>query len=166
MRVSVPRSSLVVCLLAAAVLSLGASSCGTATFRFVSPVASQLSRAGPIPVSLNLPSTAVPGTLSVKLDGADVTGLFTGGTPTRRTATLPSVAEGVHVLVATVSANVAFVGGQVPISTQAAFETIALESPDQCEVLNNADCLMPYAALTISNRSSPETGLTVSKCCV
>ena len=158
MRVSVPGSSLLVCLLAAAGLSLGAGSCGTPTFRFLSPVASQLSLAGPISVSLNLPSTAVPGTLSVKLDGADVTGLFTGGAATRPTATLPSVSEGVHVLVATVSANVAFVGGQVPLSTQTAFETVALESPDQCEVLNNGDCLLPYPSSRFLTPAATPTG--------
>ncbi len=158
MRVSLPGSSLVVCLVAAAVLSMGAGSCGTPTFRFVSPVASQLSLAGTVEASLNLPSTAVPGTLSVKLDGLDVTGLFTGGTPTRPSATLSGVSAGVHVLVANVSANVAFVGGQVPISTQAAFETVALQSPDQCDVLNDAECLLPYPSSRFLTPAATPTG--------
>jgi len=129
-------------LFAVALGTSGMKSCGVPTFQFVTPEAGQLSLAGTLSVALDVPAIAVPGTLVVKLNGQDVTGSFSGSGE-RRTATLNAPA-GAHVLEATVDVEVAYIGLVAPLQIQTAFDTVALQHPDECEVLNDAECLLPY----------------------
>jgi len=146
----------------AATLSLGAGSCGVPTFRFLSPAQGQLSLAGSMAAELNLPTTAVPGTLAVQLDGQDVTALFASGTPTRRSAALAGTTAGRHVLAAQVQVSVAFLPVQVPISTQTTFEGLALHSPETCEVLNDVECLLPFPSSRFLVPAATPTGVRVA----
>jgi hypothetical protein len=74
----------------------------------------------------------------VTVDGADVTNLLTP-LPPYLNGFVPVPAEGWHDVVATMLLS----GGGMATQTLA-FETVDLENPDECEVLNNVHCLYPY----------------------
>ncbi len=110
-------------------------------FGFTLPIAEQLSLAGDVPVQLGLPLGSDPGSLRVELDGVDVTAAFSV-VERKAAATLPGVGPGVHELLASVDPP----PGSLALSQVAdvRFETVELEDPDACEVLNQAHCLLPY----------------------
>ncbi len=107
----------------------------------LSPQDGLLVQAGALVVRLHLPALTDDGTLRVELDGVDVTDRFTpeatagGGNVI---GTLPEVGPGEHDL----SASVEITGA--PQAVAIAFEAVALTDPDDCEVLNNVECLLPY----------------------
>lgn len=135
------------------------------------PVEDQLSLAGPIEVNLNI---ALPlfkkgaRVTSVLLDGEDVTGLF--GAPNGQVGTVPAP-PGMHELVATLE-----VGG-ISIETTRHFETILVTEPgacdaltdeecwalnaqiaEECEILNSAECLLPYPSSQLLVPAATPTG--------
>jgi hypothetical protein len=123
----------------------GMRSCGNPLFQFLNPRPAQLSLAGAMDVELTVPPHAEPGSLVVRLDGANVTGSFAGA-PTRLEASL-AISPGTHVLEATVDVTIRFFRifrFDFPLATDVAFETVDLQSPGECEVLNDAECLLPY----------------------
>jgi hypothetical protein len=87
-----------------------------------------------------LPLDAEVGSLTVTLDGADVRALFPAARPgVPLYAAVPVASAGAHTLEATLQV----VGGALQTQT-IAFETVALESPASCELLNDVECLLPY----------------------
>ncbi|HVP30288.1 MAG TPA: hypothetical protein VMW35_14125 [Myxococcota bacterium] len=130
-------------LVAASLSSLGMGSCAVPSFRFVSPERGQLSLAGDVGARLLLPRNAVPGTLAVSLDGQDVTAAFASGGSLRE-GTLANLQPGTHRLEAEIELGVAFFHLRLAAATQTSFETVALQHPDECDVLNDAECLLPY----------------------
>jgi hypothetical protein len=100
-----------------------------------------LVRAGDVPVLLHLPTGVDDGTLRVELDGADVTDELTPAAAIaglNLVGTLPEVSAGQHTL--SVSVEVTGAAQAVAIG----FEATELTDPDNCEVLNNVECLLPY----------------------
>jgi hypothetical protein len=109
-----------------------------AEISFVTPTEGLLVAAGTVSVQIALPEGADPESLLVKLDSAVVSDRFTvaGG---RADGALTSVSPGPHQLVAAV--DVLNAGSP---ETLVNFEALALTNPDACEVLNDAECLLPY----------------------
>lgn len=138
-------------LLACAALLLGSSPCavpetgvGTPSFHFEAPLYRQLSLPGPRDLTLQMPASAVPGSLEVRLDGVpvDTSSLVSGGGGAVSTS-MGAVEEGEHVLEAEVLSS--FLGFlTIRRRAMTAFEVVDLEDPDACEVLNGAECLLPY----------------------
>ena len=124
-------------------------------FAFVRPPDRQLSLAGTIPVDLLLPSNADASRLFVTLDGAPITDILTLANGAARGDIL-DVTAGPHRLVAVVPV------GQETRRTEVFFETEALQNPDQCEVLNNAECLLPYPSSRFLEPADTPTGWRVS----
>ncbi len=102
------------------------------------PFPQELTLVGDVAVRIVVPGTPVASTLTVTLDGDDVTGqLVTHGSVS--TGPITVATEGWHDLVATVD----LAGGGSAQLTRS-FQSVDLENPEQCEVLNNVDCLYPY----------------------
>lgn len=102
----------------------------------IDPAAGLLVPAGTVAVRIALPDGVDDGTLRVQLDDADVTEQLDVGAD--EVAGVLTVAAGMHTL----SAAVAVDG--VEQHDASAFEAVELDDPDVCEVLNNAECLLPY----------------------
>ncbi len=118
---------------------------------FSQPQADQLSLAGAVAVSLPMPANASPGSLVVRLDGEPVTDqLQTSGDEV--SGTLDGVAAGQHTLTAEVSA------GDTPLDAQVSFETVALQDPEECEILNDAECMLPYPSSRFLTAADTPTG--------
>jgi len=151
------RSLALPLLVVAALSSLGVGACGHATFRFVTPKQSQLSLAGDVAAKLLLPRRAVPGTLAITLDGADVTSAF-AASGKLLVGTLPNVQPGSHRLEAELRVSVPILRMQFPLKAGASFETIALQQPDDCDVLNDVECLLPYPSSKFLKPANTATG--------
>ncbi len=126
-----------------------------AGFRFVLPVAGQLSLTGPVDVELDLPERFEPGSLELQLDGAPVAVEWeVSGRGAR--ASLPVAADGAHALRATV---VRREGARLrTLETRTSFETVTLAHPDECEVLNGVECLLPYPSSRFLAPADTPTG--------
>lgn len=123
----------------------------------VRPFADALSQVGDIKVRILPPEDAVPGSLRVTLDGADIT-LFLGVLPPYRSGNVPVNSVGWHDVVATVGLQ----GGGFASQTLT-FETVDLVDPDECEILNNVECLYPFpSSHFLSHDPSKPSGLQVT----
>jgi hypothetical protein len=142
-------------------LSLGNGSCGpfgfgTPFFHFRAPLLNQLSLPGALDLELRVPPGAVRSSLVVKLDDAAVpTGGFTQ-LPQSVTGSLDVPGEGSHTLLATIDVRILFFRTTLVAAT--AFDVANLENPDQCEILNNAECLLPYPSSRFLEPAATATG--------
>ena len=119
---------------------------------FSSPAARQLSQTGSIPIELPLPAGGSLETLTVNLDGMPVTSALTvSGTVAH--GSLADVGAGEHQLAAAMT-----VAG-TSVQAAVAFEAVALTNPDACEILNQAECLLPYPSSRFFEPASTATGV-------
>ena len=129
------------------------------SLELVVPQPGQLSLVGPVDVVVGLPLDADPASLTIALDGVSVRAQFPAaqaGVPLW--AALPIASAGSHTLELTLHTT----GGALQTQT-ATFETVALESPDQCEVLNNVECLLPYPSSRFERHdATTPTGVRLS----
>ena len=101
------------------------------------PVEDQLSLVDDVAVRVRIPGSADRGSLVVELDGADVSGYFSLH-GVHAEGVLPHAAAGLHAL------EVSVQGKTGTASASRSFETIELDRPDECEILNQEECLLPY----------------------
>jgi hypothetical protein len=140
-------------LLAAAFAGEGALAHGG--LAITSPREGQLSLEGPVALSLRLPWGADPASLVLEVDGApvDTSGFsFTRG---QLRGTLGGLLAGRHTLAATVATPR---GSETRSSW---FELVVLENPDECEVLNQAACALPFPSSRFLARAYTPTGYRV-----
>ena len=119
------------------------------------PRKGQLSLEGPLPIELGLPTGADASTLVVTVDGAPVDPASLTITGSRVRGTLAGLLAGRHTLDVSVGA---------PRGTQARsswFELVVLENPDECEILNQASCMLPFPSSRFLERARTETGYRV-----
>jgi hypothetical protein len=149
-----------VALLCIGLLAAGCDLPLDSALRFDAPAPNQLSLAGDVAASLRVPAGALSATLQVQLDGADVTGAFSGAEGTR-SARIPNVGPGLHTLTAEVGIGLPF-GLSVTLRTTRGFEAIALAHGDECEILNDVECLLPYPSSRFLVPAATPTGYRVS----
>ncbi len=137
---------------------LGGASCnpGPRPLRIQLPLSDQLSLTGELNVSVRLPQSGNLATFAVELDSSDVTGLLMLGGGFAR-GTVPVASAGPHQLVATIDLS----GGGTQIDSRS-FETVSLHNPDECEVLNDLECLLPYPSSRFQVPAATPTGLQLS----
>jgi hypothetical protein len=153
---SLPRLARVAAAVAALYLTTGVTCEGThPSFRFLSPQAGQLSLVGTVAATLEIPPQIRPGSLFVTLDGADVSASFAAGAGSA-SASLAGVAAGPHTLVAKLW--VVENGLSRHVQTQVSFETTALDRPDDCEILNDVECFLPYPSSRFLEPAPTPTG--------
>jgi len=128
------------------------------------PFPNQLSLVGDLNVRVVLPQAGNPATLLVELDDGgvpiDVTALLPPHpqNPLLREGPVPVAAAGRYQLTATIG----FDEGPDSVRVRS-FEIVDLENPDECEVLNNASCLLPYPSSRFLDQDpSTLTGLRIN----
>ncbi len=119
------------------------------------PLPNQLTLRPTVQVAIRLPQGAAAETVEVTLDGAAVTDqLVAAG---REVAgTLSGLSAGWHMLRAAAQVDGERVQGEV------AFEAISLDRPDECEILNAAECLLPYPSSRFLVPADTPTGWRLS----
>jgi hypothetical protein len=115
------------------------------------PVEGQLSLSSSVQVSFSIDARAVD-SVTVRLDDQVITDSFDISAEGEGTATLTDVPPGQHLLV------VEEVLGEETESAEVAFETEDLADPDDCEVFNNAECMLPYPSSRFLEDAETETG--------
>jgi hypothetical protein len=139
-------------LLAAA---LGGEALAHPSVTLEAPRKGQLSLEGPVALSLRLPAGADLATLAVSVDGAPVDPASLTVTGLRVRGTLAGLLAGVHTLDVSV-------GTPRGVQTRSSwFELVVLDRPDECEVLNQAACLLPFPSSRFLERARTETGYRV-----
>jgi hypothetical protein len=139
-------------LLAAAV---GGEALAHASLGVESPRTGQLSLEGPVALALRLPPGADAASLAVTVDGAPVDPAALSVAGLRVTGTLTGLLAGRHTLDVSVA---------TPRGAQARsswFELVVLDRPDECEILNQANCLLPFPSSRFLERAKTETGYRV-----
>jgi hypothetical protein len=155
------RRKLTLALVAFGLLGLGGQCLPAADLFVISrPIENELSAVGfGFPIRFNEVRIVLPANttnLVVTMDGADVTASLTI-TGQLAEGSVLVVGAGQHELIVN-----ALVGG-VPAESTRNFETVALENPDECEILNNAHCLLPYPSNRMTTTDvTTGTGLRVA----
>ena len=139
--------TLLPCLLVAA-FSLGNGSCntwgyGTPLFHFRAPGFGQLSLPGELAFDLKLPPHAIRESLVVSFDGAPLPNGGLGSVPGGVAGSVADPGEGKHALSATIDVRVLFFF-RAKLTAATLFEIADLENPDDCEILNDVACLLPF----------------------
>ena len=152
------RRSLLIVLVATGTAGVGpcAHGSGTPFFFFRAPLFGQLSLVGHIPVELVLPPFARVDSLTLSLDGAALSPASFTLSPTLLAGTLPALGAGQHDLVA--EARLRFFFFQFTIDAATQFELVDLDRPDVCEILNNAECMLPYPSSRFLEPANTPTG--------
>jgi hypothetical protein len=137
-------------------LMTGVGACGPRPIQFAAPLAGQLSLAAvPMSFELALPEDATLAQLALTLDGAPVAPPDLAQSGARVTGTLAGLAPGWHELAASVAAQGASFAGSVQ------FEIAALQNPDECDVLNDVACTLPFPSSRFLVPASTRTGFRV-----
>ncbi|MGH7286794.1 MAG: hypothetical protein ACREI8_02095, partial [Myxococcota bacterium] len=124
--------------------------------RLVAPLEGQLSLVGPVALELRLPPGARRSSLDLRVDGVAVPADAFGQTGRTLSGRLEGLGAGRHMLAVSVSDK----HGTESLSSW--FELVELENPDQCEVLNNASCLLPFPSSRFLERAHTRTGYRVA----
>jgi hypothetical protein len=128
---------------------------GSYHLRFESPLFQQLSLPGSVDVELRVSAFVDHESLVVEFDGLPIApeDLMpgSGGLVT----VLPGVAEGRHDLVA--RAEMGFFGWRIPLFARTVFHVADLAHVDECEILNNAECLLPFPSSRFLEEVGGET---------
>ena len=132
----------------------GRAAAGAPEFAFTQPAENLLSLAGPVPVRLTLPADVVVDSVKVEIDGVEVLDGLTFA-DAAVTGILPNLAAGAHVL----HAEGLIAGNATPLDADVRFQTVALDHPDECEILNAAECLLPYPSSRFLEPADTPTGV-------
>jgi len=123
--------------------------------RLLSPAEGLLAEVGPLPFAVRVPPGSKPHEVRVEVDGVALPEGALTRERSRLTGTLEGLAAGRHELVVEVSNRH---GTQ---SVASWFELVELDSPDGCEVLNDASCLLPFPSSRFLERARTPTGFQV-----
>lgn len=157
------RSFGFVAIAALASLSLGAQCDRTAPFKFRSPILGELSLPGPVAVDIRVPSGADVGTLQLTLNGSPITLASQVILPDGVSGTVTPPGNGIYQLSAEIDDPASGTGGTLTADT--ALEIVTLLNPNDCELLNNEECLLPWPSsrfLTPTAGGGPGNAVQVS----
>jgi hypothetical protein len=134
-------------------------------FGFLAPAPGLLSQAGeqPLAVQLLLPRFGRVESLEVLVDGVPALDLAGGGLALQgRTAvgSLPGLPEGSYQLEARAVVRLLF-RWTLSIGARSWVERVALDRPEQCEILNDVECLLPFPSSRFLVPAATRTGVRV-----
>jgi hypothetical protein len=134
----------------------GSTSCSPQPIAFIAPRADQLSLAlAPVVVELEAPAGATLAQLTLTLDGAPIAPPDLALANGRVTATLAGLTAGWHDLTAD------FALPEAQFSGSARFELAALTNPDECDLLNDVACMLPFPSSRFLTPARTRTGFRV-----
>jgi hypothetical protein len=141
-------------------------SLGGFPFEFEAPLGGQLSLSDPLEVRLRVPeSSVVPGSFRLSVDGVavDAESVLPLGAATAeglfRTGSLTGLGSGQHLLSASLLLDV--MGVRFRLGRVVRFELVDLTLPDECEILNAIDCLLPYPSARFLQPAATPTGVHI-----
>jgi len=135
---------------------MGSTHCGPQPIAFLAPRADQLSLAGaPLAFEIEAPAGASLAQFTLTLDGAPVAPPDLALANGRVSGTLAGLAAGWHDLAAS------FALPEAQFSGSARFELAALTNPDECDVLNDVACLLPFPYSRFLTRARTRTGYRI-----
>lgn len=137
------------------VVSVFVTSCGAGPMYFGSPELGFLSAPGDVAFDLVLPSGADPASLVIRLDRVPVSSADYTVSGTKVQGTLPAVAEGAHWLDAEVQA------GDLR-RAETGFHLVALQNPDECDILNQVECVLPFPSSRFEEPAPTPTGVHIA----
>ncbi|MAE96673.1 MAG: hypothetical protein CL910_18655 [Deltaproteobacteria bacterium] len=124
-------------------------------FAFSSPAMGFLSAPGDVSFDLTLPSGADPGSLVIHLDGQPVPAGSYSTTTLLVHGTLTGLSEGSHWLEAWIDSG-------DTLYTETGFTLVALGNPDECEILNQVECVLPFPSSRFEEAATTETGVRIA----
>ena len=137
------------------VLSALVASCGGEPMHFGSPELGFLSAPGDVAFELVLPSGADSASLVIRLDGVPVSSADYTVSGTMVQGTLPAVVEGDHWLDAEVQA------GDLQ-RAETGFSLVALLNPEECDILNQVECVLPFPSSRFEEPAQTTTGVRIA----
>jgi hypothetical protein len=153
----------VVAIIALATLLLGGTCQRKTLFRFRSPLLGELSLPGAVTVNLRVPNGANLGSLQLLLNGSPVALASQTVLPDGVSGTVTPPGNGVFQLHAEIDDPASGTGGILEADTT--LEIVDLLNPNDCDILNNEDCLLPWPSsrfLTPTGGGGPGNALQVS----
>jgi hypothetical protein len=138
----------------AALLAVAQAALAHSGLAIRAPREGQLSLVGPLALELRVPPGA--GALAVRVDGVPVDPASLTIRGARVTGTLASLPAGRHTL------EVSATSPRGSATRSSWFELVALENPDECEILNAAACALPFPSSRFLERADTETGYRVA----
>ena len=127
--------------------------------QLVAPLEGQLSLVGPVALEIRLPPGTRSDSVVLRVDGA-VAPPTAAFTLRGRTLTIERTLHGLDAGRHTLDVSVSDRHGTESLSSW--FELVELENPDQCEVLNNASCLLPFPSSRFLERAHTRMGHRVA----
>jgi len=136
---------------------MGVNSCpiGSPSLHFVSPLHNELALLDTIGVELAVGGFIDLDSLVLKVDGVAVPPEDLVFGPGSVSTDVAGLGEGTHVLRADAILDLFFF--QFPRKARIFFELVDLESPDECEILNNSECLLPWPSSRFQQEVGSET---------
>lgn len=157
-----------VAVLAAVLLAgcFGSSDSVKAELQFKSPQASQLSMTGDsdFVLATNFPEALDEGSLTLSLNGQPITPdalTFSGGQVSGEGVRISGDIEIVDPGIQELRADVLTESGR-ELSAEVTFETAELQAPAECEVLNQAECMLPYPSSRFLEAADTPTGVKLA----
>jgi hypothetical protein len=152
----VRRTSALLLLAWLCALALPAAASAHSGIELLAPSEGQLSLVGPVAVELRLPPGLAAGALALRVDGAPIDTAAFVFSRARVSGSLEGLAAGRHDLEVQIATR------RGPLVLSSWFELVALENPEQCEVSNNASCLLPFPSSRFLERAFTATGWRVA----
>ncbi len=129
--------------------------CVPRPFAFASPPDGLVSAPGDVGFQLDLPPLSDVQSLVLHLDGQPLPASSFAVIPGGVAGTLSGLAAGSYELEA-------WVGAGEPRHTRTRFDLVSLDRPDECEILNQVECLLPYPSSRFEEPASTETGVRIA----
>ncbi len=107
----------------------------------------------PVYVEVAVPGNLQAGSYELRVDGTLVP--LDSLTAERASVTLTSLADGPHIV------DVSAASGVGPWEASIAFNTITLQSPGECEILNGVECILPYPSSRFFEPAPTPNGVKV-----
>lgn len=135
--------------------------CPFAQFHFTSPAQGFLSAPGDVSFGISVPAFADPASLQILLDGQPVPATNYTFDGSQIDGVLVGTPEGPHQLVARIKHRAGGVDS-FAYTIRRNFTLVALEDPDDCDVLNGVSCILPFPSARFEEAASTETGVRIA----
>jgi hypothetical protein len=108
----------------------------------------------PVYVEVEVPGNLLAGSYEISVDGTLVP--LDSLTNERASVTLTGLADGPHTI------EVSAISTRAHWEASIAFTTVTLQSPNECEILNGVECILPYPSSRFEEPAPTSTGVRIA----